>query len=106
MTVEATAGAASLGMGNDMDTYADDLLQLFEHLDLKDVMMAGHSTGGGEVARFCGRHGTSRVMKAILIGAVPPIMVQSESNASGTPLSVFHSFRDAINKVPTEPSSF
>ncbi|KAK0612105.1 putative alpha/beta fold family hydrolase [Immersiella caudata] len=82
--------------GNDMDTYADDLFELFEHLDLKDATMVGHSTGGGEVARFVGRHGTDRVKKAVLIGAVPPIMVQSESNPEGTPLSVFDSFRASI----------
>jgi non-heme chloroperoxidase len=66
--------------GNEMDTYADDLLVLFEKLDLKDVMLVGHSTGGGEVARFCGRHGTSKVKKAVLIGAVPPLMVKTEGN--------------------------
>ncbi|KAK4446486.1 Alpha/Beta hydrolase protein [Podospora aff. communis PSN243] len=82
--------------GNDMDTYADDLHELFVHLDLKDATMVGHSTGGGEVARFIGRHGTDRVKKAVLIGAVPPIMVQSESNPEGTPLSVFDSFRASI----------
>jgi non-heme chloroperoxidase len=63
-----------------MDTYADDLLALVEKLDLKDVMLVGHSTGGGEVARFCGKHGTSRVKKAVLIGAVPPLMVKTDGN--------------------------
>lgn len=84
--------------GNDMDTYADDLLQLFEHLDLRDVMMVGHSTGGGEVARFVGRHGTSRVKKAVLVGAVTPLMVKTDANPEGTPLSVFDSFRAAMVK--------
>jgi non-heme chloroperoxidase len=79
-----------------MDTYADDLYELFEHLNLRDAIMVGHSTGGGEVARFVGRHGTEHVKKAVLISAVPPIMVQSESNSEGTPLSVFDSFREAI----------
>ncbi|KAK0648671.1 non-heme chloroperoxidase [Cercophora newfieldiana] len=97
--------------GNNMDTYADDLHELFEHLDLKDTTMVGHSTGGGEVARFVGRHGTARVKKAVLIGAVPPIMVQTESNPDGIPISVFDGFREAMLKdrsqffleVPTGP---
>ncbi len=84
--------------GNDMDTYADDLHQLFEKLDLRDVVMVGHSTGGGEVTRFIGKFGTDRVEKAVLIGAVPPIMVQSKSNPEGTPLAVFDSFREAMVK--------
>lgn len=97
--------------GNEMDTYADDLLVLFEHLDLKNVTMIGHSTGGGEVARFLGRHGTSRVSKAVLVSSVPPIMVQSEANPEGLPISVFDGFRDSMKKnraqffidVPTGP---
>ncbi|OAP62438.1 hypothetical protein AYL99_04641 [Fonsecaea erecta] len=84
--------------GNDMDTYADDLLQLFEHLDLKGVMMVGHSTGGGEVARFLGRHGASRVSKAVLVSAVTPLMLKTEANPKGTPLEVFDSFRAAMIK--------
>jgi len=79
--------------GNDMDTYADDLAQLFEALDLKDVIMIGHSTGGGEVARYIGRHGTSRVAKAVLIGAVPPIMLKTPSNPEGLPIDVFDGIR-------------
>src|SRR6187431_394651 len=63
--------------GNDMDTYADDLAELVTHLDLKDAIHVGHSTGGGEVARYIGRHGSGRVAKAVLIGAVPPVMVRS-----------------------------
>ena len=79
--------------GNEMDTYADDLLALFEHLDLRGATMVGHSTGGGEVARFIGRHGTSRVAKAVLVSAVPPIMVQTEANPGGLPLDVFDGLR-------------
>ncbi|KAE9380058.1 Alpha/beta hydrolase protein [Stipitochalara longipes BDJ] len=97
--------------GNEMDTYADDLLAVIEHLDLKDAMLVGHSTGGGEVARFLGRHGTSRVSKAVLVGAVPPCMVQKESNPNGLPISVFNGFRTAMTTdraqffldVPTGP---
>ena len=81
--------------GNEMDTYADDLQELFTALDLKDVTMIGHSTGGGEVARYIGRHGTARVSKAVLMGAVPPIMVKTENNPGGLPLSVFDGFRQA-----------
>jgi len=81
--------------GNEMDTYADDLAQLFEALDLTKVIMIGHSTGGGEVARYLGRHGTKRVAKAVLIGAVPPVMVQKESNPGGLPMSVFDGLRAA-----------
>ncbi|PVH73381.1 Alpha/beta hydrolase protein [Cadophora sp. DSE1049] len=82
--------------GNTMDQYADDLAELFEFLDLKNVMMVGHSTGGGEVVRYLGRHGSSRVSKAVLISAVPPVMVKSESNPNGTPIEVFDSFRSAM----------
>ena len=81
--------------GNDMDTYADDLAELFTKLDLKDVTMIGHSTGGGEVARYIGRHGTKRVKKAVLMGAVPPIMVKTAANPGGLPLAVFDGFRAA-----------
>ena len=84
--------------GNEMDTYADDLLALFEALDLKDAVMVGHSTGGGEVARFLGRHGASRVAKAVLISAVPPIMVKSESNPGGLPIEVFDDIRAGLEK--------
>jgi non-heme chloroperoxidase len=97
--------------GNDMDTYADDLHQLFEHLDLKDAMMVGHSTGGGEVARFVGRYGTSRVSKAVLVSAVPPLVVKTDANPTGLPIEVFDGFRAAMLKdraqffydVPTGP---
>ena len=79
--------------GNDMDHYADDLAELTEALDLKDAIHVGHSTGGGEVARYIGRHGTSRVSKAVLIGAVPPVMVKSGSNPGGTPIEAFDEIR-------------
>jgi non-heme chloroperoxidase len=81
--------------GNDMDTYADDLAELFTKLDLKNAVMIGHSTGGGEVARFIGRHGTSRVAKAVLMGAVPPIMVKTVANPGGLPMEIFDGFRAA-----------
>src|SRR4051812_13979254 len=80
---------------NDMDAYADDLEELFEKLDLKNAMMIGHSTGGGEVARFIGRHGTKRVSKAVLVGAVPPIMLKTAANPGGLPMEVFDGFRKA-----------
>lgn len=82
--------------GNDMDTYADDLATLFEALDLKKAVMVGHSTGGGEVARYIGRHGSKRVAKAVLMGAVPPIMLKTDSNPGGLPLSVFDGIRDSV----------
>ncbi|HEU4431462.1 MAG TPA: alpha/beta hydrolase [Myxococcota bacterium] len=81
--------------GNDMDTYADDLAELLEKLDLRDVTLVGHSTGGGEVARFIGRHGTARVAKAVLVGAVPPIMLKTDANPGGLPIEVFDGFRAA-----------
>lgn len=82
--------------GNTMDQYADDLAQLFEHLDLRDAVMVGHSTGGGEVARYLGRHGTARVAKAVLIGAVPPIMLKSATNPNGTHLEAFDAIREGV----------
>jgi non-heme chloroperoxidase len=82
--------------GNEMDTYADDLAELFEQLDLEDAIMVGHSTGGGEVARYLGRHGTKRVSKAVLISAVPPLMLKTEKNPTGAPLSVFDGLRAAL----------
>jgi non-heme chloroperoxidase len=81
--------------GNDMDTYADDMAELFAHLDVKDAMLIGHSTGGGEVARYIGRHGTKRVKKAVLMGAVPPLMLKTEANPGGLPMEVFDGFRKA-----------
>ena len=79
--------------GNDMDTYADDLAELTEALDLRDAIHVGHSTGGGEVARYIGRHGSSRVGKAVLIGAITPVMVKSETNPGGLPMAVFDEIR-------------
>ncbi|MEX2206415.1 MAG: alpha/beta hydrolase [Myxococcota bacterium] len=81
--------------GNDMDHYADDLAELFEALDLSNAVMIGHSTGGGELARYIGRHGTARVAKAVLMGAVPPIMLKTPANPGGLPMEVFDGFRAA-----------
>src|SRR6202795_3266900 len=82
--------------GNDMDTYADDLAVLFEKLDLKDAIMVGHSTGGGEVARYLGRHGSKRVAKAALISAVPPLMLKTDKNPTGQPIAAFDALRTAL----------
>ena len=82
--------------GNDMDTYADDLAALVEALDLSDAIHVGHSTGGGEVARYIGRHGTKRVAKAVLIGAVPPLMLKTEANPGGLPIAVFDDLRAKV----------
>jgi non-heme chloroperoxidase len=79
-----------------MDTYADDLAVLFEKLDLRDAIMVGHSTGGGEVARYLGRHGAKRVAKAALISAVPPLMLKTEKNPTGQPREVFDGLRAAL----------
>src|ERR1700721_207874 len=82
--------------GNEMNTYADDLAALFEKLNLKDAIMVGRATGGGEVARYLGRHGTKRVAKAALISAVPPLMLKTEKNPLGAPISVFDGLRAAL----------
>jgi len=82
--------------GNDLDTYADDLAELVKHLDLKDAIHVGYSTGGGEVARYVGRHGTQRVARAALIGAIPPVMIKSEKNPGGTPIEAFDQLRTAV----------
>jgi non-heme chloroperoxidase len=82
--------------GNEMDTYADDLAALVEALDVRDAIHVGHSTGGGEVARYIGRHGTSRVSKAVLIGAVPPLMLKTETNPGGTPIEAFDAIRSGV----------
>ncbi|HEY1388895.1 MAG TPA: alpha/beta hydrolase [Ktedonobacterales bacterium] len=82
--------------GNDMNGYADDLAAVIEALDLRDATLVGHSTGGGEVTRYIGRHGTKRVAKAILIAAVPPIMVQSAANPEGLPIEVFDDMRSSL----------
>jgi non-heme chloroperoxidase len=82
--------------GNDMDTYADDLAKLVKELDLKDAIHVGHSTGGGEVARYIGRHGSKRVAKAVLIGAVPPLMLKTAANPGGLPMDVFDGIRAGV----------
>jgi non-heme chloroperoxidase len=84
--------------GNDMDGYADDLAAVIEALDLKDATLMGHSTGGGEVARYIGRHGTKRVVKVVLIAAVPPIMLKSAANPEGLPMEVFDNLRSSMTK--------
>ena len=84
--------------GNDMNGYADDLAAVIEELDLKDVTLVGHSTGGGEVTRYIGRHGTKRVAGVVLIGAVPPILVKSASNPEGIPIEVFDGLRSGLMK--------
>ncbi|HEY7482109.1 MAG TPA: alpha/beta hydrolase [Gemmatimonadales bacterium] len=82
--------------GNEMDTYADDLASLINALNLKDVIHVGHSTGGGEVARYIGRHGTRRVAKAVLIGAVPPLLLKTDANPGGVPIEVFDQIRAGV----------
>jgi non-heme chloroperoxidase len=82
--------------GNELDTYADDLAQLIETLDLRNVVLVGHSTGGGEVTRYIGRHGTSRVSKAVLVSAIPPLMLKTEANPDGTPIEAFDEIRSGV----------
>jgi non-heme chloroperoxidase len=82
--------------GNDLDTYADDLAELIKALDLKNVIHVGHSTGGGEVTRYIGRHGTERVAKAVLMGAIPPLMLKTAANPIGTPIEAFDKLRAAV----------
>src|SRR5205823_8980552 len=84
------------GDGHDMDHYADDLAALTAHLNLKNAVHVGHSTGGGEVARYIARHGTSRVAKAVLISAVPPLMVKTPANPGGLPIEVFDGIRTGV----------
>jgi len=88
--------------GNEMNTYADDLAALFEELDLRDAVVVGHSTGGGEVTRFIGRHGTSRVAKAVLVDAVPPLMLKTQNNPEGTPIEVFDDTRAGVAADPSQ----
>jgi non-heme chloroperoxidase len=82
--------------GNDLDTYADDLAELVAALDLRDAIHVGHSTGGGEVTRYIGRHGTKRVAKAVLIAAIPPLMLKTPSNPGGLPIEVFDQLRASV----------
>lgn len=88
--------SAQVGHGHDMDHYAADAAAVVAHLGLRDVVHVGHSTGGGEVARYVARHGAGRVAKAVLVGAVPPLMVQTESNPAGLPIEVFDGSREAV----------
>src|SRR5713226_10588449 len=83
--------------GNNMDTYADDLAALIDTLDLHDAVLVGHSTGGGEVARYIGRHGTARLSKAVLVGAVPPLMLKTEANPGGLPIEAFDQIRAGVS---------
>src|ERR1700736_5398125 len=83
--------------GNDLDTYADDLAALIDQLDLKDIVLVGHSTGGGEVTRYIGRHGTARVAKAVLVGAIPPLMLKTPANPGGLPIEVFDGIRAGVS---------
>ncbi|HEX7622638.1 MAG TPA: alpha/beta hydrolase [Anaeromyxobacteraceae bacterium] len=82
--------------GNDLDTYADDLAELLDTLDVHDAVLVGHSTGGGEVTRYIGRHGTARVAKAVLIGAIPPLMLKTAANPGGAPIEAFDKLRAAV----------
>src|ERR1700728_1919746 len=89
--------------GHDMDHYADDLAELIERLDLRDAVLVGHSTGGGEVVRYLGRHGTARVAKAVLVGAVPPLMLKTVANPGGQPIEAFDAIREGVR---TDRSQF
>jgi non-heme chloroperoxidase len=88
--------------GNDMNTYADDLAAVINHLDLKNAVLVGHSTGGGEVTRYIGRHGTKRVEKVVLIAAVPPLLLKTDANPEGLPLEVFDGLRASLAKDPSQ----
>lgn len=88
--------------GNNMDQYADDLAEVIETLDLRDATLVGHSTGGGEVARYIGRHGTKRVAKAVLIAAVPPVLIKSATNPEGLPIELFDKLRNDLFENPSE----
>ena len=88
--------------GNDMDTYADDLAAVINHLDLKNAVLVGHSTGGGEVTRYIGRHGTKRVEKVVLIAAVPPLLLKTDANPEGLPIEVFDGLRASLAKDPSQ----
>ncbi|MEU0626429.1 alpha/beta hydrolase [Streptomyces sp. NPDC005989] len=82
--------------GNDLDTYADDLAEVIEKLDLRDIILVGHSTGGGEVTRYIGKYGTGRVAKAVLLGAIPPLMLKTDANPEGLPIEVFDEIRQGV----------
>jgi len=84
--------------GNDMDTYADDLADLLNTLDLRDAVLVGHSTGGGEVARYIGRHGTDRIARVVLLSAVPPLMLKTDANPGGLPREVFDEIREGVRR--------
>jgi non-heme chloroperoxidase len=88
--------SGQLWAGNDLDTYADDLAELIDTLNLRDVILVGHSTSGGEVTRYIGRHGTSRVARAVLLGAIPPLMLKTEANPGGLPIEVFDGLRAGL----------
>src|SRR5690242_6734837 len=88
--------------GNDMNTYADDLAAVIDHLHLQNAILVGHSTGGGEVARYVGRYGTKRVAKVVLIAAVPPLVLKTEANPEGLPLEVFDNLRASLAKDPSQ----
>ena len=88
--------------GNDMNTYADDLAVVIDHLDLNDAVLVGHSTGGGEVTRYVGRYGTKRVQKVVLIGAVPPLLLKTEQNPEGLSIDVFNGLRASFLKDPSQ----
>lgn len=90
--------SSQTGTGNDMDTYADDLAALVEALDLHDIVLVGHSTGGGEVARYIGRHGTGRVAKAVLVGAITPGLLKSDWNPNGSPIEAWNGIRAGLAK--------
>ena len=94
--------SSQISSGNDMNTYADDLAALIDHLNLKNAVLVGHSTGGGEVTRYIGRHGTKHVEKAVLIGAVPPCLLKSDTNPEGIPIQVFDGLRASLAKDPSQ----
>ncbi len=95
--------SSQVGTGHDMDHYADDLAEVTTHLDLKDAVHVGHSTGGGEVVRYIARHGESRVARAVLISSVPPLMLQTDANPGGLPKSVFDGLQAEV--AATDPCS-
>ena len=94
--------SSQVSTGNNMDGYADDLAAVIEALDLRDATLVGHSTGGGEVARYIGRHGTKRVAKAVLVAAVPPLMLKTAANPEGLPIEVFDKLRSDLTKNPSQ----